>query len=234
MYNLRQIFECEQKIRLTETLKIPISNKEIELLLHESHFEEMNKEENVEKTHNGLDNVEIDEEETKKCDAVIPVIAYIAGYCCFKIIKKLECSECKIMLCSNSNDDRKIFENKKKYIAGISRGALLYPSETTMNIVMYCYIVANKLLSDVNILKSKNLRRIIIDTTINVLCDNAIQFPSNACSVGHSYEKSTEMILWATCNILVNNFCKRENDLMIAKKCAGRGKKRKLETLRKC
>lgn len=217
-------------------LKLPISKKEIKIVLHESHFEEINSEErnNKDTCHNSLVTpVEIDAEDTKKCDAIIGVIAYIAGYCCHRINKKLECSECKTILCLN-HDECDIFGTDKEqgFIMGISRGSLSYPSETVVNIVMYCYIVTNKLLSDVNILNSRDLRRIIIDTTINVLYDNGIGFPLNTCSADHSFEKITEMILWSSCNILVNNFCKRENDLLIAKKSTG--KKRKLETLKKC
>ena len=226
--SIRQIFECKQKIRLMSILKIPINNREIEI----KHFEEISTEdENMENAENKcVQSIEIDEGDIQNCDEVIPVIAYIAGYCCYKINNKLQCSECKDILCINNECG--IVNDKLDYVTGISRGSLLYPRETTMNIVMYSYIVTNKLLSDVNILNSRDLRKIIIDTTINALNDNAIGFSLNICANGHSFEKITGMILWASCNILLNNFCKRENDLMVTKKLHA-GRKRKLKTLKK-
>ena len=54
------------------------------------------------------------------------------------------------------------------------------------------------------------------------------------CGNGHSLEKIKHMIVWASTNSFLNNFCHRENDSLDINKCnASSSKKRKLQTLSK-
>ena len=67
-------------------------------------------------------------------------------------------------------------------------------------------------------------------STINALTDDDALIPSDYCDGGHATKKDEKMLVWASTNALLNNYCAREYNLIAASKCSG--KKRKLHTLR--
>ena len=101
----------------------------------------------------------------------IPVISYIAGYCCYSINKKLKCDECKLRLVSNDGDLNN-FGNS--LIKGINRGSLLYPSSAMVHIALVCFIAFQKIASHEEFLKSRCQRSQVIESIFCTLDDKLV------------------------------------------------------------
>ena len=158
----------------------------------------------------------------------LPVITYLAGYCCYAVWKKMKCTICKELITCNDVEN---LPDNNLYIKGVSRGSLLYPEESVVNIVMYNYIVINKLTQIPDITRSSQQRNLATEITNNIIIDNDAFLPMYNCENGHSIDKIQKMLLWASTNSLLNNFCTRENDNIYLKKNSHQGKKRKIQTL---
>ena len=73
-----------------------------------------------------------------------------------------------------------------------------------------------------------------MNTLLSILKEDEAHFQLEQCENGHQLEKIERMIVWASTNSLLNNYCQRENDSIHAKKVNGFSeKKRKLKTLTK-
>lgn len=155
----------------------------------------------------------------------IPVIMYVAGYCCYSINKKLQCDECKTKITSNNGDISNNFNNG--LIKGISRGGLLYPSCDMAHVVLISYIVFDKVCKHEEFLKSHCHRSLVINTILSALDDEVLLFDFD-CSAGHEPTKLTNMAVFICANVLLNNYCFVRNDGLGAAKLA---KRRKLQTL---
>ena len=226
-YNIsvRQIFECEKKMRMMSVLRIPLHDQNVSLnFFEETEWEkiENNDISNMEKY-----DVEVTQGDIEECMDLIQVITYLAGYCCFAVSKKIKCELCKELL--TCNEDIESLPDIHSYIQGISRGALLYPDDAVVTIIMYNYIVINKLTQNPEFAKSINQRNVATEISLNVLEDNDAFLPMNNCDNDHSIDKIQKMLLWASTNALLNNFCAKENDFINQNKKSV--KKRKLQTL---
>ena len=135
--SLRQIYECEKKIRLLSVLKLSLKGKDI--TLEDFSCEWDNFESN---TWFSSFPVTIDTDDVEKGKQYLPVLTYIAGYCCYSITKKLKCEECKERIVSEEGNINCLQHNM---IRGLSRGKLLYPSYEIISIVLVSYLVVNKL-----------------------------------------------------------------------------------------
>ena len=60
------------------------------------------------------------------------------------------------------------------YIHGISRGGLLHPNSVTAAIIMYNYIVLNKLTQSPIFTKAINKRSLTTQITLNILADDDV------------------------------------------------------------
>ena len=100
-----------------------------------------------------------------------------------------------------------------------------YPNDVTTNLVLYYYIVINKLVKNPSFLHSMNQRKLSKYITLDVLANDELLFHVDSRGEGHSIEK--KMIVWSSSNALSNNFCSRANDNITCKKLS---KKRKLQT----
>ena len=139
----------------------------------------------------------------------------------------MKCELCKELL--TCNEDIESLPDIHSYIHGTSRGTLLYPDDTVVNIIMYNYIVINKLTQNPEFAKAVNQRNVATEISLHVLEDNNAFLPMNNCDNDHSIEKIQRMLLWASTNALLNNFCVKENYFIDQNKKFG--KKRKLQTL---
>ena len=99
--------------------------------------------------------------------------------------------------------------------------------DLTTNLVLYNYIIINKLVKNPSFLHSMNQRKLSIYITLDVLANDELLFHVDSCGEGHSIEKIEKMILWSSSNVLLNNFCSMENDNITCKKLS---KKRNLQT----
>lgn len=114
------------------------------------------------------------------------------------------------------------------YIQGTGRGSLLYPDEGVVNIVMYNYTAVNKLTPNPDFTHSLNQRNVATEI-MKILADNDVFLPTNNCGNEHGIDEVQKMLVWASTNALLNNFCSKQNDLIHKSKKAG--KKRMLQTL---
>ena len=171
--------------------------------------------------------MDVTEDDIVKAVEYEQVITYLAGYCCFTVSKKMKCGLCKELI--TYNEDTENLPDNHNYIQGISRGGLLYPIDAVVNIILYNYIVISKLTENPEFSKFPNHRNVATEMSLNVLLDNDALLPMNNCDNGHSTDKLQRMLLWASTNALLNNFCVKENDLINQSKTSA--KKRKLQTL---
>ena len=65
----------------------------------------------------------------------------------------------------------------------------------------------------------------------NKLADDEALLQVNSCDAGHDSEKIARMVIWTSNNILLNNYCSKQNNILSENKLNGKGKKRKLKTL---
>ena len=165
-------------------------------------------------------NIDVTDNDVHRCKEVLPIIIYLAGYCCNTIFKKMKCYSCKSLV--SGRDD--MLPDINSYFQGINRGSLLYPNDITTNLVLYNYIIINKLVKNPSFLHSINQRKLSMDITLDVLANDELLFHVDSCGEGHSIE---EMILWSSSNALLNHFFNKENDNITCKELS---KKRKLQT----
>ena len=227
--SIRQIFECEKKLRIMSVLQrnLPLNDQKVVLKSFETNWDGMEK---ALQSDILSYNITVSESDIEKCKDVLPVIVYLAGYCCFAIFKKMKCKYCRnLVTCGNDDEE---MPDSHSYIDAVSRGSLMHPDTATTNIVMYNYIVINRLTKHPHFLQNANQRNIASHITLNNLADDDALLPFDCCDAHHSSEKIERMIVWASTNTLLNNFCSKENNILAANK-ANLGKKRKLDTLTK-
>lgn len=89
------------------------------------------------------------------------VLTYTAGF--FAVSKKMKREFCRVISC-NENIER--LPDNDSYIHGISRDALLYHDDAAFNIIMYNYLVINKLTQHLEVTKSLHPRNVASDITV--------------------------------------------------------------------
>ena len=72
----------------------------------------------------------VKDDDVNKCREVLPVIIYFAGYCCYAVLKKIKCNNCKCLISGWDNVEEKAEINS--YFQN-NRGSLLYSNNTTTN-----------------------------------------------------------------------------------------------------
>ena len=225
--SIRQVFECEQKIRMLSVLKLSLPFNQQCIKIDLTNLKEPNWDEVTEQQKLDIYKFKIDvkEDDVNKCREVLPVILYLAGYCCYAVFKKTKCNNCKNLL--SGRDKVEEIPEINSYFKGINRGSLLYPNDTTTNFVLYNYVVIGKLIKNHSFLHSVNQRKLAMHITLNILADHELLFNVDTCDEGHNIEKIEKMFILSSTNALLNNFCSRENDNIIINRLS---KKRKLQT----
>ena len=122
-------------------LSLPLNNQSINLMnLQEVNWNEMTEEQNLDVY---KFNIDVTDNDVHQCK-VLPIIIYLAGYCCNAVLKKMKCYSCKSLV--SGRDD--MLPDINSYFQGINRGSLLYPNDVTTNLVLYNYIIINKLVKN--------------------------------------------------------------------------------------
>ena len=170
--------------------------------------------------------IDFKEDDINKCREVLPIILYLAGYNCYVVFKKIKCNSCKDLISGRDNVEE--IPKINSYFREINRGSLLYPNDTTTDLVMCIYVVIDKLIKHYSFLYSENQRKLGMHITLNVLADYELLFNVDTCDEGHSIEKIQRTFVWSSTNALLNNFSFKENNI----KNNELNKKRKLQTFR--
>ena len=122
-YNISicQVFEREKKkLRMLSVLKLslPLNNQSISSMnLQEVNWNEMTEEQNLDVY---KFNIDVTDNDIHQCKEVLPIIIYLAGYCCNTISKKMKCYSCKSLV--SGRDD--MLPDINSYFQGINRGSL--------------------------------------------------------------------------------------------------------------
>lgn len=145
------------------------------------------------------------------------------------LLKKLKCALCKDKLVVEKVMDT---DTSHRLIRNLDRGGLLYPQTEVVNAVLYNYIIVKKLISKDYEKCFSNVtsqRLVAINLTVNVLSERECFSTWDDSEIHHSSEEVIKMVIWASTNTLLNNYCKLKNDLC----CSNRktSKKRKLATV---
>ena len=198
-----------------QSIKIDLKN------LQEPNWGEVIKEQKLESYKFRID---VKEDDINKCREVLPIILYLADYCCYAIFKKIKCNSCKDLISGRDNVEE--IPEINSCFQGINRGSLLYPIDIITNFVLYNYVVIDKLIKNNSFLHSLKQGKLAMHITLNVLADNELLFNVDTCDEGHNIEKIRRMFVWSSTNDLLNNFCSWENNVTINKL----SKKRKFRT----
>ena len=154
--------------------------------------------------------IDVKEDDINKCREVLPIILYLADYCCNAVFKKIKCNSCKDLISGRDNVEE--IPEINSYFQGINRGSLLYPTDITTNFILYNSVLIDKLIKNNSFLHSLKQGKLAMHITLNVLADNELLFNVDTCDDGRNIEKIQRMFVWSSTNALLNNFCSRENN----------------------
>ena len=114
-------------------------------------------------------------DDLEKANDYLPVITYIARYCVYSVTKKLKCDKRREVLISPGGNVENL---SNTLIASISRGGLLYPSESVISLVLITYLVINKLCCNAEFQMSSHQRNVAVHTAMSVAYNEECVFCS--------------------------------------------------------
>lgn len=123
--------------------------------------------------------------------------------------------------------DELVVEDNYSLIQNLSRGGLLYPHDSVVNLVLYHYIIFNKLLEhfEEQFLNVYNKRNFVSQLVLKYLTEEGHLLHFRGCHA-HGEDRIANIIINSTTNTLLKNYCgKRNNQLNKG------NKNRKLSTL---
>lgn len=222
--SIRQLYESEKRLRIQSLLtlssrtfgNIPITNFSENVDDYEEDSSQLDNSLNPE--------IHLEEGDFAKVQHEMPVITYLAGYCCYNIVKKFKCDFCKSSLVYN---EEMVVDENYDLIKNLNRGGLSFPKDIAVRVVLVSYTLFNKLLENYEdaFLSIHNKRDFVINFVFNYwqLHESEI-YNFNICE-NHKNETILKLIINCTTNTLLKNYCGKCNDRL------GKTKKRKLDTV---
>ena len=226
LISLRQLYEAETKIRLQNILPLVLKSSTYGDII--SDITNVDVSDTLEQESKDSNNFEIDfsDNDFINVENVLPILVFVAGYAAYAASLKLRCKSCETILVT---DKELANDVQYSFIRAIDRGSLKYPQLNVINIIVYIYILIQKLISEPNeslFLKSSNQRELALKLAIIVTEEHELTLDD--CSEGHLSESIMKYLLRATINTLLNNYCKKVNDTP-----KHDAKRRKLATIKK-
>lgn len=226
--SIRQLYESEKKLRIQSLMSLKstcFGPVKIDSFYDNDEGNETDNTTCVTENQLGWFNpiISITEHDIANVKEEMPVIAYLGGYCCYILLKKSKCDICKENL--TFKDDLQIDDNHT-LIKNLTRGCLKFPKDYISNIVLYEYIIFNKILenSEEDFLAIHNKKTFLATTTLEYLKNNNFLGSFPKCQM-HNSETNVKIIINSVTNTLLKNYCGKKNDRI------GKGNKRKLDTL---
>lgn len=230
--SIRQLYECEAKLRIQNF--ITLSSSKYGSITVDNFEIECNEEFDfaADSISNMIDTyfpqVFVSDRDIENCKDVLPIIAYLGGYCVYSALKKSQCEFCKSCVTLN----RELAQNSTfKLISDLDRGKLKFPHPDIVNAVTYTYVVVKKLMSEPleeMFLKYFKQRELACKLTLTLLTECDLELDS--CSAGHPIKNIINLVVWKSTNALLKNYCKKRNDHLTTIRKEQCSKKRKLET----
>lgn len=220
--SLRQLYESEKRLRIQSLLTLKSStfgNIQIRQFCENIDIADETEEDH----HSFNPEIIVIESDVDGASDDLPVITYLAGYCCYITQKKIKCEVCKDKLIYK---DEFVIEDNFNLIKSLSRGKLLYPKEAIVQIVLYAYIIFNKILKDFEetFLSVHNKRTFLTRYILKFLLENGHLNDGEICNI-HAIDGIAKIVITCTVNTLMKNYCGKTNDRLAP--C----KSRKLNTL---
>lgn len=213
--SVRQVYEVEQKLRLQSNIKFSFKSEKFGELPFNKFFEpppQPSEEQILLASVDLIERVDLSDTDNSAMEEVLPILTYLGGYCVYSYLKKVDCELCKDALIIKDKELRD--QNMHSLISNISRGRLLHPQRSVVDIVCNVFLVVQKLCSkdlEPDFLKSPDQRILTKHIAGNFVSPEEI-FGEDSCQAGHSAQKVTSHILWTSTNILLNNYCKKGNE----------------------
>ena len=171
------------------------------------------------------------------------VLQFIAGYCAFKICRKISCTDCRNLL---KMAEEFVYEFEPgaelSLLTRLNRGGLAYPSGFTITVARYCYFVFSILTCADNLdlfLKATDEHRsavkFLTKDMLQQQCPALMDENCDSCSV--SFSGLAKLLITVCTNTLLNGFQRQKNDEISSSKrklgCAKLTGAKKLKKLKK-
>lgn len=232
--SVRQLYESEKRLRIQSILSLKsrhygnininkffepecdtLSESQLDTFL--SYSDQIN---------NLLSKLVIEDSDSEAIRSEMPVITYLGGYCCYIVLKKINCEVCKQNFTLN---EPCIVEDSYNLIQSLSRGSLLYPREQIVDIVLVSYIIFKKVIDEFEdtFLDIYNKKSFLCQLLLNYLSKHKLLTPFEQCK-NHIKIDISKIFLSSISNTFLKNYCSKNNDNRLSKK-----RKRKLQTFNK-
>ncbi|KAJ8892961.1 hypothetical protein PR048_005542 [Dryococelus australis] len=158
---IRQIFECEAKLKLQDSLPLVLNSSKHGLIEIKSFdISDACEEKSTVKLSEIIHSITVGEKYLHDMEPGMPVLTYIAGYCVYKLLKKLKWIACHSVLVSDL-----YFDSSHSLVKELDRGGLRYPHPDVVIIVMCAYGVMLKLISkpyEQGFLNAENHKQVLV------------------------------------------------------------------------
>lgn len=222
--SIRQLYESEKRLRIQSLLTLSSRTfGNISITRFSENFDDSH-EEQKQRDNSFNPEIHLVDSDFQKVQHEMSVITYLAGYCCYTILKNIKCDICKSGLVY---DQQLVVEENYNLINNLSRGGLSFPKDTAVRVVLISYILFNKLLEkyEDEFLSIHDKRDFVINFIFNYWqLHESENYSLNICGT-HKHETILKLIVKSTTNTLLKNYCGKTNDRL------GKTKKRKLDTV---
>lgn len=206
--SIRQLYETEKRLRIQSLLTL--NSRTFGSIHIKRFYENIDSPDGIQENHSFNPVIIVEESDIDKLRDDMPVITYLAGYCCYITLRKIQCEICKQNLVYN---EELAVEDNYTLIKNLSRGKLLFPQNSVVQIVLYSYIIFNKILSEFeeDFLGVYNKRQFLSQYILKFISENDHLRHINECTT-HNREGIAIIIITCTTNTLLKNYCGKIND----------------------
>lgn len=245
---IRQIFENESKLRLQSLRSLQVKSAqfgEISINLSENCETDIKCESSE---YLKFIEINVEDDDLISLIPILPIINYVAGYCCYSYAKSKKCHLCKDSITVNDTAGKlQILDDvENSYIQALDRGGLAYPKPEVLEIILHSYVVVQKLISakyEHLFLQMQKQKALTVKLILHILQRKEIYLNENKCSI-HSSNFIIESLVSRSVNTFLNNYCREcnnylTNDRLFKNKATAKVnqvsntkvKKRKIQTL---
>lgn len=192
--SVRQLYECEKKLRLQKCLTFP---------REETEFRDVS-----ENLADFKFSVAVNDDDIAGCQHDMDATVYIAGYAAHAASKKLSCSAC---FCTLVMENREIQVENSAMIVNLTRGGLKFPQPCIVNMVLVTKLVVQKLpLGEYakDFLSCSDQRGIVSSEAFSLLEPHT---DIDTCENGHTVQTVLRLVVRIATNVVLNN-CRLKND----------------------
>ena len=214
--SISQVMESEKKLKILNALKIKKTDSTTSSLFLKSLSPEIQKVSPI--TLEGSKFMDICDdisEDTFNNDNASALI-YVSGYVSFAVSKKVSCGYCVSRLSASKLLDIEFDENASAYINIIDRGGLKWPTDFVYSICVNTFMIFEQIISKLEneFLQHFNQKGVLMSCSYAY---NTEFHYDEVCSCSISTHQLIRLIISVISNILLNNYCKINNNYLADK-----------------